>query len=85
MGLTRPVETACLGFDSAEEWRKEWARFTIPSKELIPDPNNGVLGMNLPRSTWLALNRPKTENGRCGAIQHKWRFQDNPDCDCENG
>lgn len=84
-----PVEYArtliSFGFDSAEEWRKEWASFTAPNMKLLCDPNNGVLGINLPRCTWSTLNRLRTGHGRCGYLLNKWGFQDNPVCDCGNG
>jgi len=57
-----------LGFDSAEEWRKEWDSFTAPNRKLLCDPNNGVLGMNLPRCTWSTLNILRTGHGRCGYL-----------------
>lgn len=63
-----PVEYArtliSLGFDSAEEWRKEWASFTAPNMKLLCDHNNEVLRMNLPRCTWSTLNRRRTGHGR---------------------
>jgi len=84
-----PVETArkltSLGFDIAEEWRKEWASFTTLNGKQVFDPNNGVLGMNPPRSTWSTLTRLRTSHGQCGALLHNWRFPDNPACDCRNG
>lgn len=46
-----PVESdrtlISLGFDSAEEWRKERASFTSLNRKQLCDPNNGVLEMNL--------------------------------------
>ena len=84
-----PVETArkliSSKYNSTEDWRKEWANFSAPNQKLVLDPNEGVLGMNLPRSTWSTLNRLRTGHGRCGALLHKWGFQDNPVCDCGNG
>jgi len=84
-----PVESArkliSFGFDSAEGWRKERASFTAPNRKLLCDPNNGVLGMNLPRCIWSTLNRLRTGHGRRGYLLHKWRFEGNPTCDFGNG
>lgn len=49
--------------NSADDWRKEWADFSAPNRKLVPDPNGGVLGMNLPRSTWSASNRLRPGHG----------------------
>lgn len=54
-------------YDRAEEWRKEWASFSAPNRKIIPDPNQGVPGMNLSRSTWSTLNKLRTDHGRCDA------------------
>ncbi|VVC38887.1 Hypothetical protein CINCED_3A017277 [Cinara cedri] len=67
-----------LGFDSAEEWRKELASYIAINMKLLCDPNNGVLGMNLPRCTWSTLNRLRTGHGRCDYLLNKWELQDNP-------
>lgn len=70
-----------LGFNSAEEWRKEWASFTAPQRKLLYGPNNGILEMNLTRCTWSTLNKLRTRHGPCGYLLHKWKFQGNPVCD----
>lgn len=41
--------------------------------------------MNFPRCIWATLNRLGTGHGRCDYFLHKWGFQDNLICDCENG
>uniref|UniRef100_A0A2S2QWX2 Uncharacterized protein n=1 Tax=Sipha flava TaxID=143950 RepID=A0A2S2QWX2_9HEMI len=73
-----------LGFDSAEEWREEWASFTAPNRKLLCNPNVEVLGINFPCCTWSTLNRLRTRHGRCGYLLLKWGFQDNPIRDCGN-
>jgi len=57
-----------LGYDSAEDWKKEWASLTAPKRKLLCDPNNGVLEMNLPHCTWSMSNRLQTGHGRCGYL-----------------
>jgi len=73
-----PVETVrtliSLGFDSAEEWRKEWTSFTASNRKLLCDLNNGILGMNLLCCIWFMVNRLRTGHGRCGFLLHKRRF-----------
>jgi hypothetical protein len=74
-----------LGFDSAEEWRKEWSSFIAPNRKLICDPNDRILRMNFSRCTWSTLNRLRTSHGRCGYLLYKTGFQDKPVCNCGNG
>ena len=39
-------------------------------------------GFELPRRTWVMLNRIRTKHGRCNASLFKWGFKDSPQCDC---
>jgi hypothetical protein len=48
-----PGETARKLINS----RYNSANFSVPNQNLEPDPNEKVLGINLPRSTWSILNR----------------------------
>jgi len=50
----------------------------------VPDPNQGVMGIKLPRCEWSMLNRLRTGHGCCADMMHKWRLRDNPACDCGN-
>ena len=74
------------GFETKKCWCDEWTNSTLPikNKNLVMDPNQGVMGMELPRHEWSVLNRLRTGNGRCADMMFKWRLQNSPACDCGN-
>ncbi|KAE9523030.1 hypothetical protein AGLY_016661 [Aphis glycines] len=74
------------GFETKKCWCDEWTNSTLPikNKNLVMDPNQGVMGMELPRHEWSVLNCLRTGHGRCADMMFKWRLQDSPACDCGN-
>lgn len=52
------------------------------SYELVDDPNTELNGCELPRRTWLRLNRIRTGHGCCAYLIHKWKFVESPLCQC---
>ncbi|KAF0758812.1 Uncharacterized protein FWK35_00015717 [Aphis craccivora] len=74
------------GFETKKRWFDEWTNPTISikNKNLVLDPNQGVVGMGLPRHEWSVLNRLRTGHGRCADMMFKWRLQGSSACNCSN-
>ena len=41
-----------------------------------------VPGFNLPRKSWIILNRIRTGQGRCNHLLHKWGYKSDASCSC---
>jgi len=54
------------------------------NNKLIPNLNQGIMGVELPRKEWSVLNRLLTGHGCCADMMHKWRLRDSSTCDCGN-
>jgi len=63
------------GYKTGKCWRDQWTQSNIPNNNLVPDPNQGVMGMDLPRKEWSILNRIRTGHTCCVDMMHKWRVQ----------
>ena len=68
--------------DMNGEWRNQWAELDHVNSELVPDPTVMLPGYDLPRKAWSALNRIRSNHGRCNAMIHKWDPGKSPACDC---
>ncbi|KAL4119302.1 hypothetical protein QTP88_012127 [Uroleucon formosanum] len=75
-------ELALSNFEGTKEWCENWTSTDVKNSGLVPDPNKGVVGMDLPRDVWSVLNRIRTGHGRCGSMMSKWGLKDSPTCDC---
>jgi len=75
-------ELALSNFEGTKEWCENWTSTDVKNSGLVPDPNKGVEGMDLPRDVWSVLNRIRTGHGRCGSMMSKWGLKDSPTCDC---
>ena len=63
-------------FQSVSElWRKQWeATPNTYEHHLVSDPTVRQPGFDLPKKHWALLNRFRTGQGSCAAIQHQWFF-----------
>lgn len=61
--LTLPTE------DLVETWKTRWRDSGVRGVTLIENPERKVPGFGLPRKLWTALNRARTEQGRCFYIR----------------
>lgn len=73
------------GFNINERWEREWITRAPdncydPTKVTQKPP-----GFDLPRRTWTALNRIRTNHGRCADSMYKWGRVPSPECDCGTG
>ncbi|KAL4105082.1 hypothetical protein QTP88_020357 [Uroleucon formosanum] len=59
-------------------WKKSWKDENVVNSSLINDPTQRVPGFELPRAIWSALNRIRTEQGKCKFLLHKWKMTDSP-------
>src|SRR6202012_4301613 len=63
-------------------WRDWWQNSTVHNKQLIVDPTIEVNGTDLPRRTWLRLNRIRTGQGCIAFLLHRWNIIESPLCQC---
>lgn len=72
--------------DSYEElkmrWKKWWNDTSVFQKSLVDDPTIAVSGMDLPRRTWIRVNRFRTGQGCCAFLLHRWNFVQSNTCEC---
>jgi hypothetical protein len=68
------------GFEMSKFWRDQWTQSNIPNNNLVLDPNQGVMGLELPRKN--GLNRLCTGHGCCADIMHQRRLRYSPTYDC---
>lgn len=68
--------------DLKSRWKKWWDAASVHNKNLINDPTAEVDGYNLPRRTWLRLNRLRTGQGCCAFLLHRWNIIESPLCQC---
>ncbi|KAL1123166.1 hypothetical protein AAG570_002253 [Ranatra chinensis] len=60
-------------------WQQEWsAKQNISIPCITHEPS----GFHLPRKSWSALNRVRTENGRCAYAMHKRGKSPTSFCEC---
>ena len=51
------------------------------SRDFIPRVRSGPLGMSLPKTSWVRLNRLRTGVGRFHSSMHKWGLAPSPNCE----
>jgi len=67
--------------NQVDMWKKIWKNENVVNSSLINDPTRKVPGFELPRAIWTALNRIRTEQGKCKFLLHKWKMTDTPLCE----
>lgn len=65
-----------------EVWKNRWKDSRVQNFTLIADSLMRVPGFNLPRHMWTALNRARTNQGRCKSLLYKWGIINSPLCSC---
>lgn len=80
-----PIRTARETDDEFEinrDWTERWTPTIQTDHIKISNSAQGFTGSNLPRATWLKLNRIRTGHGRCADSMYRWGRAENPQCDC---
>ncbi|KAL4153463.1 hypothetical protein QTP88_001296 [Uroleucon formosanum] len=75
-------DTQNTTINQEDMWKKSWKDENVVNSSLINDPTQRVPGFELPRAIWSALNRIRTEQGKCKFLLHKWKMADSPLCEC---
>lgn len=65
-----------------DRWRQCWQNCDVYNKQLIEDASSEVTGIELPRRTWVKLNRVRTGQGCVAFLLHRWKISDSPLCEC---
>lgn len=68
--------------DLKSRWQQWWQDATVQNKELVTDSSVELNGTDLPRRTWLRVNRFRTGHGCCAYSLHRWKFRDSALCEC---
>ena len=64
------------------KWSTEYLTSTSELRAFIPRTTTRPMGMGLPRSSWVRLNRLRTGVGRFQSSMHKWGLAPTPTCEC---
>lgn len=73
------------GFKLTESWIREWESELPDHAGNMPAITQNPPGFDMPRKTWSALNRIRTNHGRCADSMFKWGKSASPECDCNTG
>ncbi|KAG4068989.1 hypothetical protein HA402_005650 [Bradysia odoriphaga] len=65
-----------------DRWRHWWEYAEVHNKSLIEDATIAVNGIDLPRRTWVRVNRIRTGQGCVAFLLHRWEIIDSPLCHC---
>lgn len=83
---TPPIQTAQelvrRKFNPKTDWQQEWNGLAPTQWQTLFSHKNLPAGFDLPRKTWVTLNRVRTNHGRCGSMMYKWGMRSSPACDC---
>ena len=75
-----------LGIRAAQwtnlKWNTEYCGSTSRLRDFIPRASTRPLGMGLPRSAWVRLNRLRTGVGCFHSSMHKWGLAPTSSCEC---
>ena len=64
------------------KWNAEYLESTSRVRAFIPRVSFRPLGMSLPRTSWVTLNRLRTGVGRFHSSMYKWGLAPSPNCEC---
>ena len=77
---------ARLGIRASEwtnhKWKTEYCENAFRLRAFVPRTGARSVGMGLPRTTWVKLNRLRTGVGRFHSSMHKWGLAPSPNCEC---
>ena len=63
-------------------WNMEYLKSASRLHAFIPRASPKPLGMGLPRTSWVKLNRLRTGVGRFHLSMYKWGAAPSPNCEC---
>ena len=63
-------------------WNMECLKSASMLHAFIPRASSKPLGMGLPRTSWVKLNRLRTGVGRFHSSMYKWGVASSPNCEC---
>ena len=64
------------------KWNADYLESTSRVRAFIPRVSSRPLGMNLPRPSWVRLNRLRTGVGRFHSSMYRWNLASSPNCEC---
>ena len=64
------------------KWKAEYCENPSRLRAFVPGTGNRPVGMGLPRTAWVKLNRLQTGDGRFHLFMHKWDLAPLPNCEC---
>ncbi|KAL1456072.1 hypothetical protein WDU94_000826 [Cyamophila willieti] len=67
-------------FDVTSSWRQIWEEAGDDTMRKLPCIEENPPGQNLPRKTWVTLNRIRTNVGKCADMMNKWGIHPSPEC-----
>ena len=77
---------ARLGIRASEwtnhKWKAEYYEGASRLRAFVSGTGARSVGMDLPRATWVKLNRLRTGVGRFHLSMHKWGLAPSPNCEC---
>ena len=67
---------------TARKWQEKWTKSPTTLHKFIQNPNERCKGFDLPRQSWVRLNRLRTGVGRFKADMWRWGLAKSPSCEC---
>ena len=64
------------------KWSTEYSECSSDLRAFIPRASTRPMGMGLPRSSWVRLNRLRAGVGRFQSFMHKWGLAPTSNCEC---
>ena len=64
------------------KWNPDYLESTSRVRTFIPRFSSRPLGISLPRTSWIRLNRLRTGVGRFQLSMYKWGLASSPNCKC---
>lgn len=68
-------------FSIEQERNSRWSQCGLSSPFFATTINRGQ-EIELPRRSWINLNRLHTKHGCCNDLMYKWKFKTDPGCPC---
>lgn len=67
-------------FNLTDTWKSKWNEEATDDMKKLPCIADHPPGFNLPRKSWVTLNRIRTKFGKCGDLMFKWGINPSPAC-----
>ena len=64
------------------KWKTEYCENASRLRAFVPETGARPVGMGLPRTAWVELNRRRTDVRRFHSSMHKWGLAPSPNCEC---